>query len=280
MISLRQVRKIYDDADAYAVDGVDLEIGRGELLVLLGESGCGKTTTLKMINRLIEPTEGEIIVDGRDTRESDPVRLRRRIGYVFQGIGLFPHMTIAENVAIVPALLGWGADDRRARTIELLQLVGMDPEVFANRTPRRLSGGQRQRAGLARALAARPSIMLMDEPFGALDPLTRDDLQKEFRSIHNRLDLTTVMVTHDMTEALLMADRVAIMSEGRIVSLGTPHEMLTKPGDAYAERLMDMPREHSDRLEALMAAAPSAPGASGKVDGGVGERGAGRRGDE
>jgi len=252
MISLESVRKTYDGGSTWAVAGVDLEIDEGELLVLLGESGCGKTTTLKMINRLIEISEGTIEVDGEDNRRSDPVGLRRRIGYVFQGIGLFPHLTVAENIGIVPRLLEWSDEDIRRRIEELLELMNLAGDSFRDRRPANLSGGQKQRIGLARALAARPKIMLMDEPFGALDPLTRDSLRDEFVRIHRDLGLTTVMVTHDMTEALLLGDRIAVMNEGRIVRSGSAHDMLTDPQDEYVERLMAMPRREADRVEALL----------------------------
>ncbi len=258
MIDLRGVSKSYDGGTTRVVDDVTLQIDKGELVALLGESGSGKTTTLKMINRLIEPSGGVIRVDGRDVAETDPVILRRGIGYVFQMIGLFPHMTIEENVTVVPSLLNWPEADREDRARELLDLVGLPPEQYAARFPKELSGGQRQRVGVARALAARPKIMLMDEPFGALDPITRDTLQDEYRRIHQTLDLTTLMVTHDMTEALLLADRIVVMLDGRAVRVGTPHDLLTEPGHDYVEALMRMPRRQADRVEEIVSGgAPS-----------------------
>jgi len=250
MITLEDVSKSYD-GETFAVDGISLQIEQGELVVLLGESGCGKTTTLKMINRLIEPTSGTIIVNGEDTMDVDPVQLRRRIGYVFQGIGLFPHMTIGENVGVVPRLLQWDPKDTDARVEELLRLIGLEPEQYRDRSPSELSGGQQQRVGLARALAVRPKLMLMDEPLGALDPVTRDGLQDEFERIHRELGLTTIMVTHDVTEALLMADRIAVINEGRIARLGTPHEIMTDPRDEYAKKLVEMPKRQADRVEEM-----------------------------
>lgn len=251
MIRIERVGKSFDGGRTFVVDDLSLHVREGEIVVLLGESGCGKTTTLKMINRLVEPTRGDIFVEGASVLRGDPVRLRRRIGYVFQGVGLFPHMTIAENVGAVPRLLGWDRGRIRKRVGELLEMVGLPVEEYAGRLPRALSGGQRQRVGLARALAAEPRVMLMDEPLGALDPVTRDGLQDELRGLQRRLGLTVVMVTHDMTEALLMGDRIAVMQGGRIVRLGSAHEVMSEPQDAYAERLMSMPKRQADAVEAI-----------------------------
>ncbi len=250
MIALRGVTKSFGGGDP-AVSSLDLEVHKGELLALLGGSGCGKTTTLKMINRMIEPTSGRIFLDGQDISSQDPVQLRRGIGYVFQSIGLFPHMTVAQNVAVVPELLGWEPRDIQERTSELLQLVGLSVQEHGARCPRQLSGGQQQRVGFARALAARPDLLLMDEPFGALDPLTRDQLQGEFLKLQRELGLTVVLVTHDMTEALLLADRIAVLQDGQLVGLGTPTELLTAPQSDYVRSIMAMPKRHADRLEEL-----------------------------
>ena len=228
----------------------------GEFLVLIGESGSGKTTTLNMINRLIEPSGGKILVGGEDVLSLDPVGLRRRIGYVFQGAGLFPHMTVAENIAVTPKLLGWSRPDIDARIDELLQLVRLAPEQYRKRFPKELSGGQVQRVALARALAARPKIMLMDEPFGALDPLIRDDLAEDYRQIHNALKLTTIFVTHDMTEAMLMGDRIAVMKDGALVQIGTPNELLSHPADAFVKALVDTPRNRARRLAEALKVSP------------------------
>ncbi len=220
----------------YRLDGgralladLNLSIQRGETLVLLGRSGSGKTTTLKLINRLLEPTGGEVLVDGRRTTDWDAIRLRRRIGYVIQETGLFPHFTVERNVGLVPALEGWPPERIRARVREMLQLVGLDPEQFAARRPRELSGGQRQRVGVARALAADPPILLMDEPFGALDPVTRGELQREFQDLAARLGKTIVFVTHDVREALLLATRIALLADGRLVAVHAPQEFLRAP---------------------------------------------------
>ncbi|MCZ6598963.1 MAG: ATP-binding cassette domain-containing protein [Planctomycetota bacterium] len=255
MIALEGVSKSFDGGATWAVRDVSLDVAAGELVALVGESGSGKTTTLKMINRLVEPTSGRVAVDGRDVAGVDPVALRRGIGYVFQGIGLFPHMSVAENVGAVPQLLGWPRERIDARVDELLELLGLEPARFRDRTPRELSGGQQQRIGVARALAVEPKVMLMDEPFGALDPVTRAELQDEFRRLQARLGLTAVLVTHDMSEALLMADRVAVMRAGRIVAQGTPKELLADPGDDYAREILAAPRRNAQRLAELEAPA-------------------------
>ncbi len=252
MIVLDRVSKTYD-TDHVAVCDVSLRVPAGQLLVLLGGSGCGKTTTLKMINRLVEPTSGRIEVDGREVRSVDPVQLRRSIGYVLQGSALFPHLSVAENIAVVPRLLHWPAERIAKRVDELLHLVHLPSEEYRERMPGQLSGGQQQRVGFARALAAGPRVMLLDEPFGALDPVTRDELRNEFLQIRRQLGLTAVMVTHDMTEALLSADLVAVMNAGRLLRLGTPHELLTHPGDDFVAALLASPKRQADQLEALAA---------------------------
>jgi osmoprotectant transport system ATP-binding protein len=252
MIVLEHVSKTYDTGSV-AVQSVSLRVPAGKMLVLLGGSGSGKTTTLKMINRLIEPSSGRIEVDGRDVRSVDPVQLRRGIGYVFQGIGLFPHLSVADNIAVVPRLLHWPRARIESRLDELLELVHLPPEEYRSRLPRQLSGGQQQRVGFARALAAGPRVMLLDEPFGALDPVTRSVLREEFLQIRSRLGLTAVMVTHDMTEALLSADLIAVMNGGRLLRLGTPHELLTNPGDDFVASLMSVSKHQADQLEALAA---------------------------
>lgn len=253
MIVLEHVCKSYDGGRGYTVRDVSFRVPAGQLMVLLGGSGCGKTTTLKMINRLIEPTSGRVAVGGRDVRQQDAVTLRRSIGYVFQGIGLFPHLTIAENIAVVPRLLDWPASRIAARIDELLALVHLPAAEYRARFPGQLSGGQQQRVGFARALAARPQIMLLDEPFGALDPLTRDELRNEFLQLRRQLGLTAVMVTHDMTEALLSADRIAVMNAGRLLQVGTPQELLHRPADEFVASLMATPQRQADQWEALTA---------------------------
>ena len=233
MITLEHVTKRYPGTGVVAVDDLSLHIPEGLTVALIGPSGCGKTTTMRMVNRLVDPTAGRILVNGEDVTHGDPVMLRRHIGYVIQQVGLFPHMTIAQNVAAVPNLLGWDQARTMRRTEELLQLVGLDPEEMLQRYPAQLSGGQRQRVGVARALAADPGILLMDEPFGALDPLTRDELQREFLSLQHRLKKTVVFVTHDLREALRLGTRIALMEAGKLVTLLTPDEFV-KSADPWA----------------------------------------------
>ncbi len=235
MIELVGVGKTYPDGTV-AVRELDLDVAEGELVCLVGPSGCGKSTTLKMINRLIEPTTGTIRIEGRDVTHEDPVQLRRRIGYVIQQVGLFPHHRIATNVATVLSLIGTPKAQARSRALELLELVGLDPDVHADRYPHQLSGGQRQRVGVARALAADPPVLLMDEPFGAVDPVVRIRLQQEFRSLQRDLGKTVVLVTHDLDEAVLLGDRVAVFAVGgRLAQYGTPFELLATPADEFVE---------------------------------------------
>ena len=256
LIELSRVSKSFEDGRVHAIRDVSLTVRVGEFVAIVGGSGCGKTTTLKTINRLIEPSAGRIAVNGELVTAVAPHVLRRRIGYVFQGIGLFPHMTVGENIGITPRLLGWGEDRVVPRVTELLDLVEL-PRDFAARMPSALSGGQRQRVGVARALAASPAIMLMDEPFGALDPITRDGLGSEYRRLHDRMGLTTLMVTHDVFEAVLLGDRIIVMRGGEIVADGTPHELLRDEADAEVRRLMAMPRRQAERVRALLEAADS-----------------------
>lgn len=234
-----------------AVDDLSLDIAEGEFLAIVGGSGSGKTTLLRLANRLIEADGGTITVEGEDVRNVDPVALRRRIGYVFQSGGLFPHLSVADNIGITPKLLGQPAADIAARVDELIELVQLDRASHRERLPEALSGGQRQRVGVARALAAKPRIVLMDEPFGALDPLTRDALGDDYRSLHRKLGLTTVMITHDMTEAILLADRIAVMRGGKLLAQGTPSELSTS-SDAYVLELLRTPRRQVERLNALL----------------------------
>ena len=251
MIRLEHICKSYDGGKSFAVNDVSLEVAPGSLLAMLGQSGSGKTTTLKMINRLIELGSGRILIDGNDISTINPVELRRKTGYVFQGIGLFPHRTVSENIATVPGLLGWEKANITARVVELLELVGLDPEKYAARYPHELSGGQQQRVGVARALIARPGVLLMDEPFGALDPLTRAEMQEQFNILRRSLKLTAVMVTHDMMEALLLADYIAVMKEGRVVGYGTPSELLNNPPHAYVRALLNMPKRQAEQVERI-----------------------------
>jgi osmoprotectant transport system ATP-binding protein len=234
-----------------AVDDVSLEVAGGEFLAIVGGSGSGKTTLLRLANRLIDADQGSITVEGEDVRKADPVGLRRRIGYVFQSGALFPHISVAGNIGITPKLLGTPPQEISDRVDELLELVRLDRTQHRDRLPQELSGGQRQRVGVARALAARPRIVLMDEPFGALDPLTRDALGDDYRALHDKLGLTTVMITHDMTEAILLADRLAVMRGGRLLAQGTPTE-LSESKDAYVMELLRTPRRQAERLGALL----------------------------
>ena len=226
LVEFRDVTYSIPGAPAPIINNLNLTVQPGETLVLLGESGCGKTTTLKLVNRLYTPTSGKVVVEGKSTTEWDAINLRRRIGYVIQEGGLFPHFTIARNVGLVPSLSGWDEQKTKSRVDELLKLVGLEPSRFADRYPRELSGGQRQRVGVARALAADPALLLLDEPFGALDPLTRASLQKEFGELTKRLGKTAILVTHDVREALLLGSRIALMHAGEIVLLETPKGFL------------------------------------------------------
>ncbi len=258
MIALQKVSLSYKGAGAAAVQNLDLDIPAKTFFVLIGESGCGKTTTLHLINRLLEPDQGRVLVEGIDVRTVDPVTLRRGMGFIFQAIGLFPHLTVAENIGITPKLLGWAPGRITARVDELLDLVRLEPATYRDRRPAALSGGQRQRVGLARALAAEPRVMLMDEPFGALDPLTRDDLAAEYRTIHETLGLTTVLVTHDMTEALLLADEIAVMRAGGIVQTGTPRTLLDAPADDFVRTLIETPKRRARLLAEATGLGPPA----------------------
>ncbi|MBC7578713.1 MAG: ATP-binding cassette domain-containing protein [Tardiphaga sp.] len=251
LIAFTDVSKSFDGGAVKAVDDVSLDVAEGEFLAIVGGSGSGKTTLLRLANRLIDPSSGTVTVAGEDVALSDPIGLRRRIGYVFQSGGLFPHLSVADNIGITPKLLGTPANEIADRVDELLALVRLDRTQHRDRFPHELSGGQRQRVGVARALAARPRIVLMDEPFGALDPLTRDALGDDFRALHDRLGLTTIMITHDMTEAILLADRVAVMRSGKLLAQGTPTE-LSDSTDAYVGELLGTPRRQAERLQMLL----------------------------
>lgn len=251
-IAFEHVVKTFDDGATRAVDDVSLSIAQGEFLAIVGGSGSGKTTLLRLVNRLIEPDSGTVRVHGEDAGHGDPIALRRSIGYVFQSGGLFPHMTVGQNIGITPRLLG--ADDAAiaARVDELIDLVRLDRAQHRDRFPHELSGGQRQRVGVARALAANPKIILMDEPFGALDPLTRDALGEDYRALHRELGLTTVMITHDMAEAVLLADRAAVMHRGKLLAQGTTRE-LARIDDDYVSKLLNTPRRQAQRLQTLLS---------------------------
>jgi osmoprotectant transport system ATP-binding protein len=251
LIELINVVKSFDGGRSHALHDVSLTIESGGFVAVVGASGSGKTTAMKMINRLLDPDRGQVRFEGAAVAILAAPALRRRIGYVFQGIGLFPHMTIGENIGITPQLLGWPKPDIVARVAELLDLVEL-PRSYAARFPHALSGGQRQRAGVARAIAARPRVMLMDEPFGALDPVTRDTLGSAYRALHERLGMTTVMVTHDVQEAVLLADRIVVMNAGRIVADDTPGALLAGHANAQAAALMAMPRRQAERIRTLV----------------------------
>jgi osmoprotectant transport system ATP-binding protein len=257
LVEFRNVSYGVTGLPAQIISNLNLTVSRGETLVLLGESGCGKTTTLRLVNRLLLPTSGEVLVEGKPTTEWDAIALRRRTGYVIQEAGLFPHFTVERNVALVPQLEGWAEERVRTRVRVLLQLVGLNAERFASRFPRELSGGQRQRVGVARALAAEPPLLLMDEPFGALDPLTRASLQKEFGELVKQLGKTVIFVTHDVREALLVGTRIGLMHAGELILLKTPEDFLRSDEEharAYIETLRLDPRV----IEAILAQAPSA----------------------
>ncbi|MFD5324689.1 ABC transporter ATP-binding protein [Streptomyces sp. NPDC127092] len=270
MIRFEQVTKRYADGTT-AVDELSFEVAEGELVTLVGPSGCGKTTTMKMVNRLVEPTAGRILLGGEDIAAVDPVRLRRTIGYVIQQVGLFPHRTVLDNTATVPALLGWKKARARERAAELLDLVGLDPGTYGHRYPEQLSGGQRQRVGVARALAADPPVLLMDEPFGAVDPVVRERLQSEFLRLQATVRKTVLFVTHDLEEAIRLGDRIAVYGQGRIEQFDTPATVLAAPATPYVadfvgadrglKRLAVTPVTEADLEKPAGAPAPgAAPG--------------------
>jgi len=267
MIKLTELTKQYPNTTHPAVDHISLTVPEGEVCVLIGPSGCGKTTTMRLINRMIEPTSGTIELLGRDVTHIDAVELRRGIGYVIQQVGLFPHLTIGQNIATVPHLLGWDAARTAQRVDELLDLVALAPATYRDRYPRDLSGGQKQRVGVARALAVDPPVMLMDEPFGAIDPITRTRLQDEFLRIQARVKKTVVFVTHDLDEAIKMGDRIAILRDGKIVQYDTPEQILARPANAFVEEFVGQDRALKrlslytveSRMEGLAAVPDDAP---------------------
>jgi osmoprotectant transport system ATP-binding protein len=259
MITIEKLTKRYGAATV--VDEVSLEIPGNSLTVIVGTSGSGKSTLLRMVNRLVEPSAGRVLIDGRDTRDEPAHQLRRRIGYAIQGHGLFPHRTVAENIATVPRLLGWDAGRIRARVEELLRAFQLDPALYAGQFPHQLSGGQQQRVGVARALAAAPALLLMDEPFGALDPIIRAKAQDDLLEVQRRFGTTIVLVTHDMDEAFRLGDRVAVMSAGRVLQYDRPAALLTKPADPFVSRMTGI-ADRALRLLALIPAGEAAtPGA-------------------
>lgn len=251
MIELIDINKSFGP-DVYAVKDLSLDIREGETLVLLGSSGCGKTTLLKMINRIIEPSSGTILIEGKNILEQDPIEVRRSIGYVIQEVGLFPHMNIEENVSVVLKLKGLSEEEQKTRANEVLELVGLDPEQFRSRYPDELSGGQQQRIGVARALAANPVLLLMDEPFSAVDAVTRGLLQQELLKLKEQLNKTIVFVTHDIFEAFTLADRIAIMHEGRLQQVGTKEEIISSPETEFVEQLLMKPKKQLSAFQGLM----------------------------
>lgn len=249
MIQFQSINKVYENGNVVLKD-INLTIKEGEITVLIGPSGCGKTTTMKMINRLIKPTKGKITLHGKDISTMDPVTLRRKIGYVIQSIGLFPHMTIAKNVGVVPRLQKWEKQKTKARVDELLKMVNLDPDLYANRFPSELSGGQQQRIGVIRALAADPTVILMDEPFSALDPISREQLQEELIRLQQELKKTIVFVTHDMDEAIKIADTIILMKDGEVIQTGQPEQILRHPANDFVKNFFGTKRMHENTLEA------------------------------
>ena len=251
-IEYQKVKKSFTGSELFAVNDVSLQIKEGELITILGSSGSGKTTLLKMTNRLIDPDAGKIILFGENIQEVDAVKVRRRIGYVIQQVGLMPHMTIAQNIAMVPKLLKWEKKRIEAKVLELLELVGLEPEEFLNRYPSQLSGGQQQRVGLARALAVDPKIMLLDEPFGAIDAINRLNLQRELKHLHQGLQKTFLFVTHDINEALKLGTRVIVMNEGEVCQFDTPENIVRNPADGFVKSLIDSCREQEKLWKELV----------------------------
>ncbi|MEM1244235.1 MAG: ATP-binding cassette domain-containing protein [Pseudomonadota bacterium] len=252
MIIFKNVSKSFDKNKTFVVKNIDLTIHDSEILVLLGSSGCGKTTTLKMLNRLVEPSDGQITLDDKPIKSFDRVNLRRSMGYVIQGVGLFPHMTVAENISIVLRLLGKSEDERLKCAMELLSLINLDPKEYAFRMPDELSGGQQQRVGVARALANNPKYLLMDEPFGALDSITRNALQDELLRLNTELHKTIVFVTHDILEAFKLADRIVVMNKGRIEQIGTKEDILNHPATPFVQELIQTPTEQLANYQEIL----------------------------
>ena len=251
LIEIEALSKSFDGGQSFALRNASVTVKPGAFVALVGASGSGKTTLLKSINRLIEPDSGEVRIEGEPVDRAEAPALRRRIGYVFQDIGLFPHMSVAENIGITPQLLGWPQQEIAARTAELLDLVGL-PQGYGPRFPAALSGGERQRVGVARAIAARPKIVLMDEPFGALDPITRDALGSAYRALHEKLRLTTIMVTHDVQEAVLLADEIVVLKSGRVLAQDIPRALLSEEAHPDVRALMAMPKRQAERIRAVI----------------------------